>query len=172
MGKEDTDPHLVPNPIFLNSPPFGLLVDSTDQHPECISNQFCLFPLPLFRFKPPASLVQMVSTAYLSSPFSFLPPHNPFPLELLRSCHSPTLNASAASYSSLTMIQTSCEALHSRSAVSPFQIMPSSPDTRASSLSLQEGEPSANSEHCVCHSSWSHSRCSAHRGAWKLLNIC
>lgn len=78
----------------------------------------------------------------------------------------------SGSYSSLTAIQTSCEALHSHSAVSPFQIMPSSPDTRASSLSLQEGEPSANSEHCVCHSSWSHSRCSAHRGAWKLLNIC
>jgi len=66
----------------------------------------------------------MVSTAYLSSPFSFLPPHNPFPLELLRSCRSPTLNASAASYSSSTTIQTSCEALHSHSASAPLRLCP------------------------------------------------
>lgn len=93
--------------------------------------------MSLFRFEPPASLMQVVSTAYLSSLFIVATTQSissrstqivPFP---------PTLNALVASYSSSTTIQTFCRATTLYSVGSTLL-------THGFPLSLQEGEPSAN----------------------------
>lgn len=65
----------------------------------------------------------------------FLPPHNPFPLDLLRSCHSPHPKCFSGF---LQLFNCNPDFLQGHSAVGSTLL------THGFPLSLQEGEPSAN----------------------------